>query len=68
MLHEDDPRFNARASQLWSNAEKFDWRAEWVFRNIQARVTVCRAEAAATAAAAAVRMHVPGRAASTAAR
>lgn len=35
VLSEDSDNYNERASRIWDNAERFDWRAEAVFKYIQ---------------------------------
>lgn len=35
VLTKDTAEYNERASRIWDNAERFDWRAEAVFKYIQ---------------------------------
>ncbi|KAL4452348.1 hypothetical protein ABPG75_008010 [Micractinium tetrahymenae] len=35
VLSKDSDNYNERASRIWDNAERFDWRAEAVFKYIQ---------------------------------
>lgn len=37
VLSKDAEEYNERASRIWDNAERFDWRAEAVFKYIQVR-------------------------------
>lgn len=38
VLTKDTAEYNERASRIWDNAERFDWRAEAVFKYIQVSV------------------------------